>query len=108
MHAYRQATTTTLATIVACQVGTAFAARTERASLATVGVLSNPLLLAGIAFELGVAALVIYAPPLQEVFGTAAPPPWALMLLLPCPVLVWASDEVYRYLVRHRHSETGA
>jgi calcium-translocating P-type ATPase len=108
MHAYRQATTTTFATIVACQVGTAFAARTERASLAAVGVLSNPLLLAGIAFELGVAALVIYTPPLQEVFGTAAPPPWVLMLLVPCPVLVWVSDEVYRYLVRHRQSATGA
>ena len=38
--------------MVACQVGTAFAARTERASLRSVGVFSNRLLLWGIAFEL--------------------------------------------------------
>ena len=49
-----QATTMTFAGIVACQVGTAFAARTERASLRSVGVFTNPLLLWGIAFELAV------------------------------------------------------
>ncbi len=103
LHAYRQATSTTFAAIVACQVGTAFAARTERASLVAIGVMSNPLLLAGVAFELGVAALVIYAPPLQAVFSTAPPPWWALLLLVPCPVVVWGSDEVYRFLARHHH-----
>ena len=34
-HAYLQATTMTFAGIVACQIGTAFAARTDRASLRT-------------------------------------------------------------------------
>ena len=38
--------------MVAGQIGTAFAARTERASLRSVGVFSNRLLLWGIAFEL--------------------------------------------------------
>ena len=51
-HAYLQATTMTFLGIVACQVGTAFAARTDRASLREVGVFSNPALLWGIAFEL--------------------------------------------------------
>ena len=40
--AYLQATTMTFAGIVACQIGTAFAARTERASLRSVGVLHEP------------------------------------------------------------------
>ena len=102
LHAYRQATTTTFATIVACQVGTAFAARTERASLADVGILSNPLLLAGVAFELGVAALVIYTPPLQDIFATAPPPAFVLLLLVPCPVVVWGADEIFRFIARHR------
>ena len=35
----------TFAGIVACQIGTALAARTERASLRSVGFFSNPLLL---------------------------------------------------------------
>jgi len=50
-HAYLQATTASFAAIVACQIGTAFAARTQRASLRQVGVTSNRLLLGGIAFE---------------------------------------------------------
>ena len=64
----------TFAGIVACQIGTAFAARTERASLRAVGVLTNPLLLWGIAFELAFAAAIIYLPPLQPVFHAAPRP----------------------------------
>ena len=60
-HAYLQATTITFAGIVACQIGTAFAARTDRASLFTIGLSRNPLLLWGIAFELVFTAAVIYA-----------------------------------------------
>ena len=57
--------------IVACQIGTAFAARTDRASLRSVGLFTNRLLLWGIAFELVFAAALVYVPPLQDVFGTA-------------------------------------
>ena len=88
--------------IVACQIGTAFAARTERASLRAVGVLSNRLLLAGIAFEVLFAAAVVALPPLQRVFGTAPPPAGQLALLLPFPLIVWAVDEAYRWLLRRR------
>jgi magnesium-transporting ATPase (P-type) len=98
--AYRQATTTTFATIVACQLGTAFAARTERASLHSIGVFSNPLLLGGLAFEVAFTAALCYLPPLQAVFGTAGPPPWVLLALLPCPVLVWGADEALRWWQR--------
>jgi hypothetical protein len=53
------------------------------------------------AFELVFAAAVIYLPPLQSVFGTAALPGWVLTLLVPMPVLVWGLDEVYRALRRN-------
>jgi hypothetical protein len=58
------------------------------------------LLLAGIAFELVFAAAVIYLPPLQSIFGTAALPGRVLALLIPMPLLVWGLDEVYRALRR--------
>ena len=103
-HAWQQATTTTFATIVACQVGTAFAARTERASLRSIGVFTNRMLLGGIAFELAFAAVLLYVPPVQRVFGTAAPPWWAMLALAPCPVIVWGADEVYRAASRRRAS----
>ncbi len=99
-HDYLVATTMTFAGITACQVGTAFAARTSSASLRQIGVLSNPLLLYGIAFELLFAAALIYLPPLQDLFGTAALSPVHLAILLPFPFLVWGSDELRRWWLR--------
>jgi calcium-translocating P-type ATPase len=97
---YLEATTVTFLGIVVCQVGTAFAARTEHASLRSIGVLSNRLLLWGIAFELAFAAAVVYLPPLQDVFGTAAVGGDALLLLAPMPFIVWGADELRRAAVR--------
>jgi calcium-translocating P-type ATPase len=94
--AYVEATTITFLGIVACQVGTAFAARVERDSLRSVGLWSNRLLLWGILFELVFAAAFVFAPPLQGVFGTAPPPLEALALLLPFPLVVWCVDDTLR------------
>jgi calcium-translocating P-type ATPase len=101
-HAYLEATTITFAGIVACQIGTAFAARTDRASLFTIGVLSNPLLLWGILFELVFTAAVIYAPPLQHIFGTASLSPGQLAVIAPFPFIVWGADELARWTSRRR------
>jgi magnesium-transporting ATPase (P-type) len=73
-HAYLQATTMTFLGMIAGQIGTAFAVRTQRASLRSIGAFSNPYLLLGIAAELLVAAIVVYAPPLQSLLATAGPP----------------------------------
>ena len=56
----------TFAGIVACQIGTAIAARTERVSLRSIGFFSNRLLLWGIASEIAFTAALVYAPPLQR------------------------------------------
>jgi calcium-translocating P-type ATPase len=103
-HAYRQATTMTFLGMLAGQVGTAFAARTDRASLRSVGVLSNRLLLWGIAFELALAAVLIYAPAFQSLLGTAALGPGTLLVAAPFPLIVWGADEVRRWLLRRRES----
>jgi magnesium-transporting ATPase (P-type) len=99
-HAYLQATTMTFAGIVACQVGTALAARTERASLRTIGLFTNRMLLWGIASELVFAAALVYVPALQDVFGTAALGPAELALLATFPVIVWGADELRRAHLR--------
>ncbi len=100
--AYLQATTMTFAGIVACQIGTAVAARTERASLRSVGLFTNRLLVWGIASELVFAALLVYAPPLQGLFGTAGLGLAEIAFLLPFPLIVWGTDEFRRLLVRRR------
>jgi calcium-translocating P-type ATPase len=99
-HGYQQATTMTLLSMVACQVGTAFAARTDRASLRSIGVFSNRLLLWGIAFELVLTGLLIYVPACQSLLGTAALPAKDLLLVLPFPFIVWGADELRRWAVR--------
>jgi magnesium-transporting ATPase (P-type) len=85
-RAYRQATTMTFLGMIAGQVGTAFAVRIQRASLRSVGVLSNRYLLAAIAGELLLAAVFVYAPVFQQLLGTIALPPTDLLLLLPYAV----------------------
>jgi magnesium-transporting ATPase (P-type) len=99
---WRQATTMTFLGIVACQVGTAMAARTQTVSLFTIGLTTNRLLLWGIAFEIVFAAGVVVIEPLQAIFGTAVPESWEILLLLPFPVLVWGSDEVLKLSLRRR------
>ena len=101
-HAYLAATTMTFFGMIMGQIGTAFAARTDRASLRSVGVLSNPLLLWGIAFELALAAILIYVPPFQSLLATAALSPIDLLFALPFPFIVWGADELRRYLIRQR------
>jgi magnesium-transporting ATPase (P-type) len=102
-HAYLQATTMTFLGMIAGQIGTAFAVRTRRASLLSIGVLSNRYLLGAIVAELALAAIFIYTPPMQSLLGTAALPVHDLLFLLPYPFIVWGADELRRWLLR-RHA----
>ncbi|MFJ3175316.1 cation-translocating P-type ATPase [Streptomyces roseus] len=99
-HAYLTATTATFAGIVTCQVGTAIAARTDHAALRDIGFFTNPLLLAGIAFELAFTAALVYTPVLQHLFGTAALPLDVVLLVAVFPPLVWGTDEIRRWVRR--------
>jgi magnesium-transporting ATPase (P-type) len=101
-HVYRQATTVAWLGIVACQVGTAFAARTERVSLRRVGFASNRLLLGAIAIALLFAALVVYAPLAHSIFGTAALSARQVATVAPFPFVVWGADELRRWVLRRR------
>jgi calcium-translocating P-type ATPase len=101
-HAYLQATTMTFLGMIFGQIGTAFAVRTERASLWSVGVFSNRYLLLAVAVELVLAAVFVLAPPFQTLLGTAAPPVSDLALLLTYPFIVFGADELRRYIVRRR------
>ncbi len=106
-HAYLQATTMTFLGMITGQIGTAFAVRTRRASLRSIGVLSNRYLLGAIIAELLLAAIFIYMPPMQSLLGTAALPVHDLLFLLPYPFIVWGADELRRWLIR-RHTRPQA
>ena len=85
-----------------CHVGVAFAARTDHASLRSVGAFSNRPLLAGIGVSLAFAALLVYLPLAQHVFGTTALGPAEIATVALFPVIVWGADEVRRALRRQR------
>jgi len=106
-HAYLQATTMTFLGMIFGQIGTAFAVRTQRASLWSVGVFSNRYLILAVAAELAIAAVLVFAPPLQSLLGTAALPTRYLALLLPYPLIVWGADELRKFFVRRYAARAG-
>jgi magnesium-transporting ATPase (P-type) len=101
-HAYLQATSMVWAGIVAGQIGAGFACRTRTASLRAIGVFSNRHLLRGVLFEVCFAAAIVYLPPLQSLFHTAALDPGQVALLATFPFVVWGTDEAWRAW-RRRH-----
>jgi len=62
------------------------------------------LLLWGICSEIAFAAALVFVPPLQHIFGTAAISLTDVGVLLPFPIIVWGADELRRYLMRRRSS----
>jgi len=104
---YRVATTMTLAGIVACQVGNAFACRSAVESIWTLGFLTNRTLLAAIGIEVLLLGLLIYLPPLATVFELAPlePAHW-LFLAMFGPVLLLL-EELRKAWYRRRSTRRG-
>ena len=69
---YLQATTACLAAIVIAQVMNVFLCRHPLKSALSLGLLSNPLILLGIAVEVGLLLFIVYTPAGNWLFGTAA------------------------------------
>lgn len=100
MAIYRQATTMTLAAIVACQDGNVFACRSERISIFKLGFFSNRLIWLGIAVEWALILAIIYSPTLEKIFATAPLQPSHWLGLLLCPPLILIADEIRKKIVR--------
>jgi len=90
--------------IVTCQVGTAFAARTDRVSLRSISFTSNRLLLGAICVALALAASLSFLPFLHSIFGTATPTAGQLVIVAPHPFVVWGADEICRWVQDRRHA----
>jgi P-type Ca2+ transporter type 2C len=99
---YLQATAMTMAAIVMAQVGAGFGWRTSVRSVFSVGLLSNRLLLVGVALEVGMVALLAYTPGVREVFHMGPLGPWHWLFLLLWPPLVLAAEEGRKAFVTRR------
>jgi len=99
---YLQATTTCLSAIVVMQIANVFLCRSDRRSAFLSGLFSNKLILAGVAAEVALIALIDYTPWGNSLFGTA-PIPWAVWLfIIPFALGSLALEELRKWLVRAR------
>ncbi|HEY9827328.1 MAG TPA: cation-transporting P-type ATPase [Stenomitos sp.] len=99
---YAQATTMTLATIVACQDGNVFACRSEKTSILRLGFFSNPFIWIGIALEWILILLITRVPALRSIFATASLETWQWIVLLLCPPLMLGLEELRKTILRDR------
>ncbi len=101
---YLQATAACLAAIVLTQVINIFLCRHPRQSAFRFGLLSNPLLLWGIALELGLILLIVYTPWGNTLFGTAPLPAAVWLYVMPFVLAMGLAEEARKWLIRHMDS----
>ncbi|MBI2883221.1 MAG: cation-transporting P-type ATPase [Candidatus Methylomirabilis oxyfera] len=97
---YRQATTVAFAAIVICQVANVYACRSPKASVLSVGLFTNRLIVWGIAVELVILGLIVYSGIGHRIFGTDTFPAGFWWLLIGCAVLLLLVEEARKGIVR--------
>lgn len=99
---YLRSTSACFAGIVIAQMVNVFVCRHPLHSTLRYGVLSNPLLLAGLTLELVLLLLIIYTPWGNQLFGTAPLPIEVWLLVLPLALTMGLLEEARKALVRWR------
>lgn len=100
---YLQATTACLAAIVVTQVVSLFVCRSERTSILRQG-RTGLLLLFGIAVETALILLIVYTDAGNTIFGTAALTWNVWAFALPFAGVMFAGEELRKWIVRRRAS----
>jgi calcium-translocating P-type ATPase len=97
---YLQATTACLAAIVMTQVMNVFLCRHPLKSAFSFGLFSNPLILLGIAAEMGLLLFIVYTPAGNWLFGTAPVGAEVWLAALALALLMGVLEEVRKAWVR--------
>jgi len=97
---YLQATTACLATIVMMQGVNVFLCRHPLKSSLSFGLFSNPLILLGIAAELGLLLFIVYTPAGNWLFGTAPVGAEVWLSAGALAVLMWGLEEARKAWLR--------
>ncbi|HPR66978.1 MAG TPA: cation-transporting P-type ATPase [Methanothrix sp.] len=99
---HKQAMTMTLLGAVSCQLFNVWTLRSWEFSAFSRGLFKNRLLLVAIVLELIWIYALLNVGVVQLIFNTAHVPTGYLWILLPFPVLLFASHEVYKWRLRKR------
>ncbi len=97
---YKAATAMALASVVATQIGNLFAQRTEKISIFKIPFFGNKMIWIGIASELAIILLIVYAPFMNKFIGTGPfNPIYWLFLFAWTPSLI-VIDEIAKWFKR--------
>lgn len=99
---YLMATSACLAAIVVSQMVNVFLCRHPLRPALWFGLFSNPMLLGGLALELGLILLIVYTPWGNLLFGTAHIDAWIWLAILPCALLMGVVEEMRKVWWRKR------
>ncbi len=99
-QAYLTGTTAVIAGIMAGQLGTLVATRTNVASAFSLSPFRNRWLLPGVAAEIAILLGIVYLPPLQAVFSTSPFPPVYWLFLYSFVPVILLFEETRKYVVR--------
>lgn len=99
---YIKATAMSLAAIVFCQVGAVFNCRTEKQSVFKAGIFSNKRVNLGIVVEIILIMLLVYLPPLQNVFHTAPLKISDWLFLCIWPPVILLVEELRKMFLRRK------
>ena len=102
---YLQATTACLAAIVVMQVINVFLCRHPLKSSLSFSIFGNPLMLLGIAAELGLLLFIVYTPSGNWLFGTAPIGPDVWMLAGMLAASMWVMEEARKLWLRHNQKQ---
>jgi magnesium-transporting ATPase (P-type) len=97
---YLQATTACLGAIIVMQVANVFICRSDRESVFSFGLFSNPFILWGIASEIGLILLIDYTPWGNLIFGTSPIPAGVWLFVVPFAVAMLVLDELRKSRAR--------
>lgn len=97
---YIKGVTMTFAGIVLGQVGNVIACRTNKQSSFKISIARNKWIIMGIAAQILILSLLVYAPPMQGLFGTTGLgiTDWLYLLLITLAVI--SVEEVRKFIVR--------
>jgi sodium/potassium-transporting ATPase subunit alpha len=96
--------TMTLLGAISCQLFNVWTLRSWEFSAFSRGLLKNRLLILAIGIEIVWIYTLLNVQLIQAIFNTAKVPSIFLLLLLPFPVLLFTSHEVYKYRIRKRRA----
>ncbi len=103
---YIKGVTMTFAGIVVAQAGNVLACRTSKQSIFKTSLAKNRWIVWGILAQLSILAVLVYVPPMQQVFGTTGLGWTDWLYLLALAVVVIVAEEVRKFVVRRFFSKT--